>query len=131
MPDRPLLIMRFGPWSAEAGRKTATKQYNKDVDKNRPGRYGISAFGDYVEEGETMDDVLLRVCRAVPVTGPVAVVPASELESSGFRVEPDMPPDKHYLIGQGDFSQMPDVESLELIWAKNKAKNPAYAGRRR
>lgn len=121
------IVVRFGPWSADACRISAVDQHDDDLSLDRDGRYGISVFCDYVLPDEDVDTVVERICVDAPCGGrKIAVVWAAELELGGWVLEPDPPPDMHYLIGQGDFSQVPDVESLESIWLMNKQNNPAH-----
>lgn len=118
--------MRFGPWSATRCQETALEQFADDVAAGRRGRYGISVFGDVVGEGESVEDVLKRICVEAPCRGKkVAAVWAQDLQNAGWVVSPEMPPRLHYLLGQGDFSQIPDVDSLAVIWMEHKRDNPA------
>jgi hypothetical protein len=59
----------------------------------------------------------------------VAVLWADELKAQGWEVQPDMPPDMHYLVGQDGLIKVPDVESLALLWAEHKVDNPAWKRR--
>jgi hypothetical protein len=131
MSEGRLLITRFGPWSPEKCDETARDQYNDDLRNGRnPPRFGISVFGDHLRAGENIADVVQRICAGVPVGGKkVAVIWADELEALGWEVHPDMPPDLHYLVGQDDLMQVPNVELLALLWAKHKIDNPAWRRR--
>lgn len=126
MPPTPrLLIVRFGPWSAEKCRATATDQFEDDLAEGRDGRYGISVFGAEVAAGESVDDALLRICKEAPCNGKkVATLWADELPD--WTAQVDQPPPHHYLLGEGDLSALPDVDSLALMWSENKRNNPAF-----
>ncbi|MBZ4618832.1 hypothetical protein [Mycobacterium avium] len=127
MSEGRLLIARFGPWSAEGCRKNAQGTYEDDVENgHEPARYGVSVFGGHLRVGETRDDLVCRICGCVPVTGrKVAVVWADELEQQGWAVHLNMPPDMHYLVGQGGLAELPDFDALALLWAEHKVNNPA------
>jgi hypothetical protein len=126
-----LLIARFGPWSADGCRRNAQGTYDEDIQAGRnPPRYGVSVFGGHLHRTETRDDLIRRICSCVPVSGKkVAVIWADELEQTGWEVRPDTPPDMHYLVGQGGFTDPPDVDSLESVWNEHKTNNPAWKGR--
>lgn len=132
MPDTErLLIVRFSPFTAEGCRRNAVDTFEDDLtDGREPPRYGVSAFGTVVERDGPVDAALVRLCKEAPVGGKnVSVVWADELELRGFRVLRDEPPLMHYLVGQGDLSELPDFVGLALLWADHRVQNPAWEKR--
>ena len=134
MPDdlRELTIVRFGPFTAEGCGRTAKEQYDDDLVAGRSSpRFGVSVFGDYRIKDETTDDVVRRICSDAPVNGKrVAVISRTELEDRGWSVHQDMPPPLHYLVYVGNLSEVPDVDSLSLLWNEYRINNPAWLGKR-
>lgn len=128
--DRRLLIVRFSPFTAEGCRANAEGTYVDDLAEGRPGRYGVSTSGIVVGTDESVDAAIIRLRSIVPLRGKqVAPVWAHDLDSRGWAVVPDMPPDGHYLVGKGDLTEMPDFADLALIWADAKRVCPTW-GRR-
>lgn len=123
--------MRFGPFSAAGCERNAREQHEQDLaDGREPPRFGISVSGDYIAEDESVDDVVARICATVPLNGKtVATVSADTLVGLGWTVNVDIPPPLHYLIGQGDMTTLPDVDSLALVWSQNRTRNPAWTGK--
>jgi hypothetical protein len=125
---RDLLVVRFGPFTADGCRKNAEGTYVEDVERGgvQP-RFAISVYAIEPAEGEDEAAAITRLCLEVPVGGKsVAVITRADLESEGWRLEMDVPPAHHYLIGQDDFSQMPDIDGLALIWSTCRRANPAW-----
>jgi hypothetical protein len=120
-----LLITRFGPWSGEKCVLNAQDTYDDDLEEGRYPRYGVSVFGGHMRRGESLEELLARICTNATVRGDkVAAVWADELRNDGWEIYPGMPPDMHYLIGRAGLTAPKAVESLALVWANHKVKNP-------
>lgn len=122
-----LLIVRFASFTANGCRANARHTYDSDLDQGRSGRYGVSVSGVVVRQGESEDEAIIRLRAAVPLKGKdIAPVWVDVLEAAGFRVVPDMPPDMHYLVGEGDMARMLNCDALALVWNDARRRCPTY-----
>jgi hypothetical protein len=129
VPPEGLWIVRFSPFSVAGCQKNAQGTFDDDIANGRPGRYGVSAYGFIWNGVQDQDEAIRQLCANVPVGGrTISVVDAVTVQAAGWRIVEDIPPDQHYLIGQNDFSQMPDVDALAVLWATHRRKNPAWQG---
>lgn len=103
-----------------------------DEEAGRSPRWGVSAFGSAIQDGETEDDAVKRICEQADKNGnTVAVFSVEDLHAIGFGATLDEPPPGHYLLGEGNLEKEPDYAALSSLLDEHRRKNPVRKERTR
>lgn len=129
--DGSEVVVRFPPFTATKLEENAEATFADDKSRGRkPPRYGVSVMADQCENGESIEDVVSRICLETSVgrrSKTIAVTTGTTLRKSGFEVvsDPTEKEPRHHLVGTDPFSAMPNGEELESLLIE-RMPNPAW-----
>jgi len=128
--DGSPVVIRFTPLAADKLRTNAEGTFADDTERRHtPARYGVSVLADGCRPGESIADVVARVCSDTRLGGKtIAVATGAELKKIGYDVVAD-PTDtelQHHLVGEDPFTALPDFEPLASLLEGRRMRNPAY-----
>lgn len=128
MAEGDRFVLRFSPFSADGLSRTMSRQADLDLTAGRtPRRWGVSAYTGTPSAGESVDEMVVRVCLDVPVGGrTVAVVGEAKLYDHGFVIHRDEPPLGHVLLGNATLTPIDDVGALAAVLSAARRRNPAW-----
>jgi hypothetical protein len=113
------IVVRFSPMSTER----LIERAQRDAVEGHP---RLSVFCRVQEEGQTVDELLGRLCAEAPVTGRhVWLSTVRRIEDAGFELEHTPPPDCHYDVDLGTGSVADAVASFQSAFDPRR-RNPAW-----
>jgi hypothetical protein len=123
-----LLIVRFSPIRADKLVEDAEDSYRDCERLGHPPVYSISTFGlRRLVAQQSVEDMLLQICREAPCGGRNVWLTTSELlGASGFEVALSEPPLHHYDVLLGNVLDRTDVDRLVAILEPGRRRNPAW-----
>lgn len=132
--DGDLLIARLWRWDSKRLRQDAEKDRDEqtqiagdwDSDQEDPRYYSVSAFGLVKEPGESVEDLMRRVCQQIERRAKyVSFATKAELDRLNITTILNEPPPNHYDLSLGTTLRTSDVEALErLLSSRPKRRFP-------
>ncbi len=126
---RERVVVRFNPFGIESLTNSVERQAIADLAKSRPVRYGVSVFGDYLQDGEDLETAAFRLCQEIThhVAGGnrLAITSERRLRERGYALHEAIPPDKHYLVGGETLESRPQLDNLVSEFEQLRRQNPA------
>jgi len=128
-----LVLVRFSPMNQDRFVRQATDDadYRESLGEERI--WAISAYGDCLGEGETVEALVSRICEEAECGGPrIWLITGGTLSREGYDAVLSEPPPHHYDViigselGTEDRSRLVEsVGKLAGLFGPGREKNPA------